>query len=163
MTTMNCPRCARELVLRRMEAEGGYRSAVTMRELFECHTCRVAVVSGANIHEDETAEPVPLRRSLLVRERVPSTWPCPACGIALGGLTLAWGGEHLVIESCEVCDVVVVDRGELERIEEMLDESATLQTADLGRVVAATGEPLDADVAALERPIRRFLRAIRLL
>ena len=134
-----------------------------MRELFECASCRVAVVSGANIHDDETAEPIPLRRSLLVRERVPSKWPCPACGIALGGLTLAWDEEHLVIESCDACDVVVVDRGELDRIEAMLDESATLQSSNLAEVAAQTADPVDAEVAALERPIRRFLRAIRLL
>lgn len=160
---MDCPRCARVLLLRQMEAEGGYRSAVTMRELHECSICRIAVVSGANIEDDETSEPVPLRRSLLVRERVPSRWPCPACGITLGGLTLAWDGERTAIESCDACDLVVVDRGELDRIEAMLDESAPLQAADLGRVVTATADPSEAEVAALERPIRRFLRALRLL
>jgi HAMP domain-containing protein len=58
---------------------------------------------------------------------------------------------------------VVVDRGELDEIEAMLDESAPLQATDLGQVAAATSDPPADEVAALERPLRRFLRALRLL
>lgn len=133
-----------------------------MRQLDECPRCHVAVLSGANILDDEDAPPVPIRRSLLCRSRDSSRWPCPACGVALAGLTLAWAQVRVAIESCERCDLVIVDRGELDRVEEMLDESAALQTADLAHVAATTSEPTAEDVASLERPIRRFLRALRL-
>ena len=75
--SMVCPRCAQPLALRHLEAEGGYRSAVSMRELLECLHCHVAVLSGANILDDEDAPPVPLRRSLLCRSRDASRWAGP--------------------------------------------------------------------------------------
>jgi Zn-finger nucleic acid-binding protein len=159
---MNCPRCTGVLTYRAFETEGGYRSNVTMRELHECLACRVAVVSGANVALDENAPPVPLRKTLLVRERHTATSPCPACRVPLSALVLAWAEESLAIESCERCDVVVVDRGELERIESMLDESSTLQSADFDRAIASATYA-DEEAAALERPLRRFLRRIHLL
>jgi Zn-finger nucleic acid-binding protein len=159
---MNCPRCASSLTYRAFEAEGGYRSNVTMRELHECAACRIAVVSGANVALDESAPPVPLRRTLLVRESQASKSPCPSCAVPLSGLVLAWAEEAIAIESCDRCDVVVVDRGELDRIESMLDESSTLQSADLE--AEAAGRVSDVPEArALERPIRRFLRRLHLL
>lgn len=159
---MDCPRCTRQLGYRSFETEGGYRSNVTMRELHECSSCRLAVVSGANVRDDESGPAMPLRRTLLVRSSRSSKWPCPACAIPLSALTLSWAGDALGIESCDRCDVIVVDRGELDRIEVMLDESAALQGADVDRVLASVPAD-DEGTRLLERPLRRFLRAIHLL
>ena len=159
---MNCSRCGRALESRSFETEGGYRSTVTMRSLLECPSCRLAVVLGALVHLDDAGPPVSLSRTPLVRKDVTARWPCPTCGLALRALTLAWASDALAVESCSTCDLVIVDRDELERIEGMLGDSSDLQRSDLSAVAAAT-RISDDEVGALERPIRRFLRSIRLL
>lgn len=136
-----------------------------MRELLQCEGCGVCAVTGANVELDEKSPPVPLRRTPLVRRRQGSSWECPNCQARLQALVLAWGVNEVVIEACDRCDMVVLDRGELERVEAMLADSSPLQSADLGKLDTPSFEPgsgAEADAHALERPVRRFLRRLGL-
>lgn len=146
---------------RQLDREGGYRTNVTVRQMVECPGCGLAAISGANVELDERAPPVPLRRTPLVRGSEPSNLPCPTCAVALQSLRLAWDTRELRIEGCDRCDLVLVDRGELDRIESMLAESAPLQSTDLDR--AAHGSVLhEADVVALQPPLLRLLHRLGL-
>jgi Zn-finger nucleic acid-binding protein len=149
------------MVVRELDHEGGYRSNVTVRSLLECARCGVAAVSGANIEYDPRLPPTPLRRTPLVRDRAPAPQPCLGCAAQLLSLRLEWHTREVVIESCERCDTLFLDRGELDAIRAMLAASAPLRTTDLARRAPHT--PLDDDdVAALKPPWSRWLHRLGL-
>lgn len=158
---MRCPRCRIALVVRELDREGGYRANVTVRSHLECPQCGLAAVSGANVEYDPRQPPTPLRRTPLVRERLAAPLPCLGCAVQLTSLRLEWHAREVVIEACERCDTVFLDRGELDAIAAMLAASTPLRTTDLAARAPKT--PLEEDdIAAMKPPFERWLRRLGL-
>ncbi len=156
---MRCPRCLNELGRRERDREGGYRSNVTVRSEHGCPRCGITAMSGANVEVDRKRPPTPLRRTPLVSQRKQSLWSCTTCNVPLLSLRLEWDTRHVVVEACERCDVLFLDRGELDTVEAMVAESTPLRTANLAAIPPKT--PVDKDdLTAMQHPIGRWLRRL---
>lgn len=109
---MECPACSAQLVQVRVERV----------ELHQCEACRGTLVARADIRALGAQDPA--RHAVLrpgsdepaPRARVGGTkvLGCPRCGGPM--LSFAFGGGRTHAESCQKCEAVFFDRGELGRV-----------------------------------------------
>jgi len=106
-----------EIMVRGGRGGGAYRDHWS--SAFGCKRCGVSLLEREE-HGDLSRS---LSRSMLVRDRSKSHG-CTACMSTMEKLTLTWDVTVVELEECGRCGRVLLDKGELERIRDMLSDAA---------------------------------------